>query len=64
MKILAGQIEPSEGEVQIQPGLKLGILGQNQYAFEEYTLSDAVLYGNKKLFDAQKEKEKLQCKNT
>jgi ATPase subunit of ABC transporter with duplicated ATPase domains len=59
MKILAGQIEPSEGEVQIQPGLKLGILGQNQYAFEDFTLKDAVLYGNKKLYDAQKEKEKL-----
>ncbi|HIC78420.1 MAG TPA: ABC-F family ATP-binding cassette domain-containing protein, partial [Sulfurovum sp.] len=29
------------------------------YAFEEFTLSDAVLYGNKKLYDAQKEKEEL-----
>jgi len=59
LKILAGEIEQSDGEVQLQPGLKLGVLSQNQYAFENYTLSDAVLYGNKKLFDAQKEKEKL-----
>ena len=59
MKILAGELEQSDGEVQLQPGLKLGMLSQNQYAFEEYTLTDAVLYGNKKLFDAQKEKEKL-----
>lgn len=59
LKILSGEIEPSDGEVQIQPGLKLGVLGQNQYAFEDFTLKDAVLYGNKKLFDAQKEKEKL-----
>ncbi|WP_295420812.1 ABC-F family ATP-binding cassette domain-containing protein [Sulfurovum sp.] len=59
MKILAGEIEPSDGEVQLQPGLKLGMLGQNQYAFEDFTLKDAVLYGNKKLYDAQKEKEKL-----
>ncbi len=59
MKILAGEIEQSDGEVQIQPGFKLGMLSQNQYAFEEFTLRDAVLYGNKKLFDAQKEKEKL-----
>ncbi len=59
MKILAGELEPSDGEVQVQPGAKLGMLGQNQYAFEEFTLRDAVLYGNKKLFDAQKEKEKL-----
>jgi ATPase subunit of ABC transporter with duplicated ATPase domains len=59
LKILSGELEPSEGEVQIQPGLKLGVLGQNQYAFEEYTLSDAVLYGNKRLYEANKEKEKL-----
>ncbi|KYJ85837.1 ABC-F family ATP-binding cassette domain-containing protein [Sulfurovum riftiae] len=59
MKILAGEIEPTDGEVQLQPGLKLGMLSQNQYAFEDFTLKDAVLYGNKKLYDAQKEKEKL-----
>ncbi len=59
MKILAGEIEPSEGEVVIQPGLKLGVLGQNQYAFEDFTLKDAVLYGNRRLYEATKEKEKL-----
>ncbi len=59
MKILAGELEPTDGEVQIQPGARLGMLSQNQYAFEDFTLKDAVLYGNKKLYDAQKEKEKL-----
>ncbi len=34
-------------------------MGQNQYAFEDFTLKDAVLYGNKRLYEAQKEKEKL-----
>jgi len=59
MKILAGEIEQTDGEVRLQPKLKLGMLGQNQYAFEDFILRDAVLYGNKKLYDAQKEKEKL-----
>jgi ATPase subunit of ABC transporter with duplicated ATPase domains len=59
LKILSGEIEPTEGEVQIQPGLKMGVLGQNQYAFEDFTLKDTVLYGNKRLYNAQKEKEKL-----
>ena len=59
IKILSGEIEQSEGEVQLQPGVRMGVLGQNQYAFEDYTLKDAVLYGNKRLFDAQKEKERL-----
>jgi len=59
MKILAGELEPTDGEVQMQPGARLGMLGQNQFAFEDFTLKDAVLYGNKRLYDAQKEKEKL-----
>ena len=59
LKILSGEIEQSEGEVQIQPNLKLGVLSQNQYAYEDFTLKDAVLYGNKRLYNAIKEKEKL-----
>ncbi len=59
LKILSGELEPSDGEVQIQSGVKLGVLGQNQYAFEDFTLADAVLYANRRLYDAQKEKEKL-----
>lgn len=59
IKILSGEIEQTDGEVQLQSGVKLGVLGQNQYAFEDFTLRDAVLYGNKKLYDAQKEKERL-----
>ncbi len=59
IKILSGELEPTEGEVQLQSGVKLGVLGQNQFAFEDYSLKDAVLYGNRRLYDAQKEKEKL-----
>jgi ATPase subunit of ABC transporter with duplicated ATPase domains len=59
LKILSGEIEPTDGEVQIQPNLKMGVLSQNQYAFEDFTLRDAVLYGNRKLYDAQKEKNEL-----
>jgi ATPase subunit of ABC transporter with duplicated ATPase domains len=59
LKILSGEIEPSEGEVQIQPGLKLGVLGQNQYAYEDKTLVEAVMMGNKRFFDAYREKQKL-----
>jgi len=59
LKMLSGEEEITEGEVQVQSGKKVGVLGQNQFAFEEYTLADAVLYGNKRLYDAIKEKEKL-----
>jgi len=59
LKILSGQIEQSEGEVYIEPGLKMGVLKQDYYEFESYTLYDTVLFGNKRLYDATKEKEKL-----
>jgi len=59
LKILSGIEDATEGEVIINSALKVGVLGQNQYAFEDYTIFDAVLYGNKKLFDAIKEQEKL-----
>jgi len=59
MKILSGELEQTSGNISIQSGLKVGTLSQNQYAYEEFTLKDAVMIGNKRLFDAIKEKEDL-----
>ncbi len=59
LNMLSGKEEITEGEVQVQSGKKVGVLSQNQFAYEDFTLADAVLYGNKRLFDAIKEKEKL-----
>lgn len=59
LKILSKEIEASSGNIAVNNGLKVGVLGQDQYAFENFTLKDAVFYGNKRLFDATKEKEKL-----
>ncbi len=59
MKILSHEIEPTSGHVSIDDGLRVGVLSQNQYAYEEFSLKDAVLYGNRRLYEAQKEKERL-----
>ncbi len=59
LKILSGEIEPTSGEISVDNGVKIGVLSQNQFAFENFTLKDAVLYGNKRLYEATKEKEKL-----
>jgi len=59
LKILCGEEDATEGEVQIQNGKKVGTLSQNQFAYEEYSLFDTVLLGNKRLYDAVKEKEEL-----
>ncbi len=56
---MSGQLEPSEGEVQLQPGVKLGVLGQNQFEFEQNTLIETVMMGNKRFYDAYSEKQKL-----
>jgi len=59
LNILSGLIDEFDGEVAVENGLKVGVLGQNQFAFEDYTIMDAVLFGNKRLYDAIKEKEEL-----
>lgn len=59
LKILSGALESSSGEVIISPNARLGVLGQDQYAFENLSLKDAVLLGNKRLYDAIKRKEYL-----
>ena len=59
MKILSGELEQTGGNISIGSGLKVGTLGQNQFAYEKFTLKDAVMYGNKRLYDAIKEKEEL-----
>ena len=59
LKILSGVYEASSGEVIIAPSSRLGVLGQDQYAFESLSLKDAVLIGNKRLYDAIKRKEYL-----
>lgn len=59
LKILSGEIEPTGGHITFQPDVRVGVLGQNQFAFEDFTLKECVLLGNKRLFDAVREKEKL-----
>lgn len=59
LKILTGEHEPSSGTVVIDSNARVGVLDQNQFAYEEFTLFDTVLMGNKRLFDAMKEKEHL-----
>ncbi|MCF6330654.1 MAG: ATP-binding cassette domain-containing protein [Sulfurimonas sp.] len=59
LKILSGEINEFEGDVIIPKSNKVGVLGQNQFAFENFTIMDAVLFGNKRLHDAVKEKEEL-----
>ena len=57
MKILTGEIEPSKGDVT-RPK-KLGILSQDQFAFDEFRVIDTVIMGNKALWKALQERDVL-----
>lgn len=59
LKILSGELEASGGEIVFDEGLKTAVLSQDQFAFENYTIKDAVMCANKRLFEALKEKERL-----
>src|SRR5690349_12819997 len=60
MKILTGELEPTKGEVT-RPK-KLGILRQDQFAFDKYRVIDAVIMGNASLWKAMQERETLWAK--
>ncbi|HWY38878.1 MAG TPA: ATP-binding cassette domain-containing protein [Bacteroidia bacterium] len=62
MKILSGEIEPNRGQVDITPGQRMSVLKQNHFEFDEYTVMDTVIMGNKKLYTIIKEKEKIYAK--
>ncbi|GHA32846.1 ABC-F family ATPase [Photobacterium aphoticum] len=59
MKILSGVLTPSSGNVSITPGHKLGVLSQDQFAFEQYTVIDAVIMGDKKLWEIKQERDRI-----
>jgi ATPase subunit of ABC transporter with duplicated ATPase domains len=57
MKILEGEIEPTKGSVT-RPK-KMGILRQDQFAFDEFRVIDTVIMGNRSLWKALQERDKL-----
>ncbi|EQC47974.1 ABC-F family ATP-binding cassette domain-containing protein [Bacteriovorax sp. Seq25_V] len=63
LKILAGDIEPNTGEVFTAPGQRISVLRQDHFAFDEYTVMDAVLMGNEKLYKIMQEKDAIYMKD-
>lgn len=62
LKILSGQIEATTGEVVITKGQRMSVLGQDHYAFDDYTAAETVMLGNKRLHEIEKEKEAIYAK--
>ena len=59
LKILAGKMDPTSGSVFLNPGKRMSILEQDHTIFDERTVLETVIMGNKSLFDLKLEIDKL-----
>ncbi|MDP5030821.1 MAG: ABC-F family ATPase [Paraglaciecola sp.] len=59
MKILGGDLEPSAGNVSTDPGERIGKLKQDQFAYEEYSVIDAVVMGHTELWTVKAERDAI-----
>ena len=62
MRILSGQLAPTQGTVTQGPGERMSVLSQDHFAYDEFTVMDTVLQGQTVLWDIMKEKEALYAK--
>ena len=62
LKVLSGELEPSKGEVSKEKNERISILEQNHFAYEDYTVIDTVIMGNKELYQIKEEKDKIYAK--
>ena len=62
LKILSGKLEPTSGDVVITPGQRLSVLEQDHFKYDDYTVLDTVIMGNKRLYEIMKEKDAIYAK--
>ncbi len=59
LKILAGDIDPTSGRVILEPGKRMSVLNQNHNMFDEHTVLETVMMGNKVLYAVKTEMDAL-----
>ena len=62
LKILSGQLEPTNGDISITAGQRLSFLQQYHFKYDAYTVLDTVIMGNKRLYEIMKEKDAIYMK--
>lgn len=62
LKILAGDIDPTRGNVSIEPGKRMAVLRQNHYEFDEVSVLNTVMMGHGKLWKIMQEKDAIYAK--
>ncbi len=59
LKIISGELEPTSGHIHLEPGKRMSVLNQNHNMFDEYTVLETVMMGNKVLYAVKKEMDEL-----
>lgn len=62
LKILSGQLEPTNGTVTMTPGQRLSVLEQDHFKYDDCVVLDTVMMGNARLFEIMKEKDAIYAK--
>ncbi|MEG1589846.1 MAG: ATP-binding cassette domain-containing protein [Chryseobacterium sp.] len=62
LKILTGKQDPTTGHVSLEPGKRMSVLEQDHFAYDQFTVLEAVLRGNTKLFEIKEEMDALYAK--
>ncbi|MGQ5709090.1 ABC-F family ATP-binding cassette domain-containing protein [Lactobacillus sp. PSON] len=62
LKLLEGKLEPTTGNISIDPNERMSSLNQDHFAFEDYTVMDTVIQGHKELYKVMQEKDALYSK--
>jgi ATPase subunit of ABC transporter with duplicated ATPase domains len=59
LKILSGELDPTRGNISIEPGKRMAVLRQNHHEFNEVTVLDTVMMGHSRLWEIMKEKDMI-----
>jgi len=59
LKIIAGDMDPTSGHIHLEPGKRMSVLNQNHNMFDEFTVLETVMMGNKVLYAIKKEMDAL-----
>jgi len=62
LKILSGEIDPTTGKVIMDSGVRMSVLKQNHFEFDQVPVLQTVLMGNRKLMDVMQEKDAIYAK--
>ena len=62
LRILSGDLEPTTGNVSIKPGIRMSVLKQDHFAYDQFTVLDTVIQGNPRLYEIMQEKDAIYMK--